>query len=212
MFPKKYILLISTLRVVTLWVIFLIPLSVFAQKTFKAGLIAGISTSQYDGDSYYGYHKLGFTAGGFVKTNVNDKWAFQFEIAYVQKGARKNIKINSSSEYRLFLNYIEVPLIAKLNFKSFILEANLGFGALIYAKEISNGLDITGMRKFDNTEVTFGLGISYAINKRIDVNWRFTYSLLPVRPYASGATYRFRQGECNNVFAYSLRFNLGKNE
>lgn len=202
MIAKKYLLLL----------LLGFPLTVLSQKTFKAGIIAGISTSQYDGDTYYGYHKIGLTGGGFVRTQLNDKWSLQFEIAYVQKGARKNYNSKSWTEYKLFLNYIEVPVIARLNFRSFVIEGNLGFGALIYQREIYNGLDVTGNRPFDKTEITFGCGISYMLSKNWDVNWRFTYSLLPVRPYQSGAVHNFRRGECNNVFAYSLRYNFGKDE
>jgi len=189
-----------------------IPLTFYAQKTFRAGILAGISTSQYDGDTYWGYHKLGLTGGGFVNTRLSDRLTLQFEIAYVQKGARQVPNTKSPAQYTLKLDYIEVPLVLKLNVRSFTAEANIGFGALVRQYEEAQYLVVTGMRPFDKTETSFGLGISYRLNDRIEVNWRWTYSLLPVRPYQSGAVHHFRRGECNNVFAYSLRYTFENNE
>ena len=192
--------------------VFIIPLSVFSQKTFKAGLTAGLSATQYDGDTYSGYNKPGLMGGGFVTSKVNDKIDWEFNIIYIQKGARKLTNQNTFSQYLLYLDYIEIPVYAKFNFKSFVISAGLGFGTLIRKKEIANNLDITGIRPFSKTEFSFQAGISYPLGKRFEINWRYSYSILPVRPHASGAVHYFNRGEYNNVLAFALRYNFGKDE
>ena len=91
-----------------------IPL--FSQQ-FKAGALAGIATTQVDGDTYAGYNKAGLLAGGFVthKFSPESKWSASFEIRYIQKGSRKvpHPDKGDFADYKLKLNYAEVPLLLK---------------------------------------------------------------------------------------------------
>ena len=59
-------------------------------KQFKAGVTAGIASSQVDGDTYAGYNKAGIFAGAYVTKRLapESKWSASFEITYIQKGKR----------------------------------------------------------------------------------------------------------------------------
>lgn len=175
------------------------------EKKFIAGITAGANTSQFDGDTYAGYHKLGINAGLALKRPINEKFAWQFEICYSQKGARK-IPNNNPNQYILNLNYIEIPICLKWNYKKFSLEPGLGLGALIHTYEEINYLNVTGVRKFNPYEFFFNGGISYPLTDKIDFSWEVSYSLLPVRPHAGGTTYRLNLGESNNVLSFNLKY------
>lgn len=181
-------------------------------QLFRAGISAGTAISQYDGDGYSGYNKIGLNAGGFVKTELNDKWAFQFEIIYVQKGAIRNINPakNYVNQYALKLNYMEVPLLLKYKYKKVVVESGIGIGVLIKSYEEANYGDITGVRPFNKTELSFNAGVNYPLSDKLQINWRFTYSLLPARPFPAGATYLLNLGECNNVISFTLKYAFGK--
>ena len=202
MFLKKQILII----------LFLVPVLVFSQKTFKAGLTGGLCATQYDGDTYGGYHKAGLMGGLFVKSNINEKWEWEFNIIYIQKGAKQLSNGKTFTQYSVSLDYIEVPVLAKFHYKPFIYSMGIGFGTLIRKQEIANNLDITGIRPFNKTEFSFQFGISYPLGKSWEFNWRYAYSILPVRPHASGAVYYLNRGEYNNVLAFALRFTFGNDE
>ncbi len=186
-----------------------------AQRVFKAGLTAGISPSQYDGDTHGGYHKLGFMGGALVQTSLSKKWDAQFEINYVQKGARKNPipEKGDYNHYALDLDYVEVPLLARLHYKQFIFEGGIGFGVLVREKEIINYTDYTGVRPFHKTETSFDLGGSVVMGS-LELNIRLDYSLFPVRPHVSGAidVRSLNFGEYNNVLAFTLKYIFGKHE
>lgn len=192
--------------------LFFLSLTSSYAQLFQAGLSSGISTSQYDGDGYSGYNKLGLSAGGFVKTDFNEKWSLQFEIIYIQKGAIRNPKPDKGyfNQYSIKLNYIEVPLLLKYTHKDLVFESGIGLGVLTKEEEVVNYLDITGMRPFNKTELGFNLGINYPLTKQFDINWRFTYSILPVRSFPAGTTYFLNIGECNNVMAFTLKYTFSQ--
>lgn len=186
-----------------------------AQKVFKAGVTAGISPSQYDGDTHGGYHKFGLTGGGFVRTSLGKKWDAQFEINYIQKGARKNPipEKGDYNHYALDLDYLEVPLLARYRYKQLVFEGGIGFGVLVREKEIINYTDYTGLRPFRGTETSFDLGGSVLLGS-LELNVRLDYSLLPVRPHVSGAIHvrSLNFGEYNNVLAFTLKYTFGKED
>jgi len=111
-------------------------------QVFKTGLILGISGSQVEGDGYAGYHKLGFIAGAFTNTGLSDKWSTQFEIYFINKGSFKAAHPDRG-DYRQFdlnINYIEVPLALRYQYKKLMLELGLyGSKFLSYHFEDENG-------------------------------------------------------------------------
>ncbi|MFQ3326732.1 MAG: hypothetical protein ACI8YC_001371, partial [Salibacteraceae bacterium] len=57
-------------------------------SSFKAGIKAGINTSQMDGDGYAGFNKINQQAGFFLQKTLKNNAQIQFEIIYIQKGSR----------------------------------------------------------------------------------------------------------------------------
>ncbi len=199
----------------SLLVIF-IPFKTFAQQHFKAGLKAGISTSQVAGDTYAGYDKVGFDGGAFVSAKFNEKWTGQFEIFYIQKGSKHNANVEKGdyTSYYLGLNYIEVPVLFQYHQKKYTFELGPGYSHLIKEKEIINEQDITGFRPFYKSEINFNFGMSYSINENLGVNCRFSNSITAIRKHASGASTWYNPGQVNNVLAFTLTYQLagGKTE
>ncbi len=193
-------------------IIFSFP--VISQNRFKAGIKAGISTCQVAGDTYSGFNKAGMVAGGFVKTKLNENWGVQFEILYIQKGSKHNSNpdVGDYTFYLMKLNYLEVPLLFQYRNKKFSFEVGPGVGYLTSAKEYDTYGDITGLRPFNTTEVSFNVGISYNLFKNLDINWRYNNSLNAIREHASGATFWWNPGQQNNVLAFTLSYWFGKNE
>lgn len=211
---------------------YMFPFIALAQQ-FKAGLIAGIATTQVDGDTYAGYNKLGFVAGGFVTKNFSaysggqyrkSKWSASFEITYVQKGSRKipHPDKGDYSFYKLNLNYAEVPFLVRYSFigtdsagekkSKFQIEGGIAVGALVQFWEEDKNGQVTGGVPFEKFDVSTVLGLTYLISDNLFFNARYEYSALPVRrgpvlQYYQNWTHRFlKPGYYNNVLLFSFRY------
>ena len=71
-------------------------------QNFKAGLIAGISTSQVSGDQLGGFNKLGIKFGASVNHFINSSSRGQLALYYIDKGSN-----DVNSDFRIDLSYIE---------------------------------------------------------------------------------------------------------
>ena len=193
--------------------IFLIPFvfTTQAQKRFRAGLKAGVSTTQVDGDTYGGFDKAGFVGGVTLNGKINEKWKAQFEILFVQKGSKHvgNAEKGDYSFYLMQLNYLEVPILLQYQQKKFTFEIGPGIGYLISSKEEDAAGKLNHQPPFYTTEVSGSLGINYQIYKNLGINWRFTNSLLPIRKFSSGASTFDKPGQMNNVLAFTLTYRFG---
>lgn len=100
-----------------LGLLFLVLFSISAKsQPFYGGIALGGVTSQIDGDHDNGFHKAGFTIGGFAGLELSDIIEAQFEIKYIQKGSKSAADDPKHIDIRL--DYVELPLVAS---------ANLGF-------------------------------------------------------------------------------------
>ena len=97
--------------------VFLLPLAALTQN-FNGGIIAGGVVSQVDGDTWVGYHKFGYLAGGYVSLRISPHSSFQLEMEYIQKGSRKNADLETGdmSSYLLRLHYLEIPVLYQYTF------------------------------------------------------------------------------------------------
>ena len=183
-------------------------------QSFSGGILAGFSASQYDGDGYSGFHRAGFIAGVYVGHIISKKFSWNMEMKYIQKGSYQRIEPDYGfPEYDLRLNYVEVPFMIKYDYKyKLSFEAGLGAAYLAGSREHVNNVEAypNGDRPFNKFEISYQLGGYYQITKRLSVNLRYSYSLLPARPYDSGATHGLNLGECNNLISFSLKYQLSK--
>ena len=176
-------------------------------QKFNAGLLAGISTSQVDGDHLSGFHKAGIKADGFVSRNMGEKFQAQFEIEYVQKGSR--LPLNRDNEFYLMrLDYIEVPITINYRLgKKWSVEAGISFATLVSSYEEDQLGEITNAPPFHRADYLVCAGASYQVTDHIFVNARYTYSLTTIRPKEENYNYfYFIGGQFNKVLAFVLAY------
>ena len=182
-------------------------------QSFKGGLTAGLSASQFDGDTYSGYNRAGLIAGGFVGLKISEKITGQMEMKFIQKGSHKspNPDIGDYKTYNLRLNYIEVPFVLKYKYKDkLIFESGLGFGYLYDYKE-GDEYGLHSDIPFHKFELSYHLGGYYQLLERLSVNVRYSYSLLPVRQNIPGENrFLFSRGQFNNVIGFSFYYQFNK--
>lgn len=194
----------------TLLIVFsmiVLPLTLSSQE-FNGGLIGGISASEISGDRLEGPNKAGVYAGGFVNRYFTPKSSAQMELNFVQKGSRQNPdSTNNYSFYLLRINYVELFTHYKWDFHHlFTLEVGPSLGVLIsqYEEADYQLLD----NPFNLFDLSLNIGLFYHFNPRWSFNIRYSNSILPVRPHSGGTTYKFNQGQYNEVLSFTFHYLL----
>jgi len=188
-------------------------------QVFKPGLIAGISGSQIEGDGYGGYDKIGFIAGGFVKSDLSEKLSAQFEIYFINKGSFDALHPDKGDfdSYKVNLSYIEIPVALQYNQKQFTFEAGLYLGKLIGTPRIYDEIGERFVYQYPFKSFDFGglLGISYHLNEHFILNLRSKNSLIPIRDFPNldqGGIFNnlLQNGWYNVDLNFSIRYEFGQ--
>ena len=195
--------------------IIFLPFFSFTQQ-FNGGLLAGGLVSQVDGDTWQGYHKFGFLAGGFVRLEISPASAFQMEMQYIQKGSRHNVDSSNfyDQPYLLRLHYLEIPLLYQFSFgKRFSVEAGPAMDVLIGYYEEQDRIAYPPTEPVRTVTLSGILGAGCYITSNLKATFRLNYSLMSLRssgePYP--ASYRkifFEYGQYNNVLSLSLSWDF----
>lgn len=164
-------------------------------RTFYGGLVLGANFTQVDGDTYEGYHKVGLNAGGIVYVKLSDNIGVSMEMLYTQKGSHAFSQSESPyigsyfSEYKLKLNYVEVPIMFHfLTSRKLHYEVGASYAQLINSNESlysDPGMVIDpNIYSFRKSDISVLAGGSYQIYKWWFLEARFQYSLVTIRDAA----------------------------
>jgi hypothetical protein len=164
---------------------------------FKGGVVAGINGCQVDGDNHAGYNKLGLMAGAFVAYPLSENFDLQMELKYMGKGAKKKTTAIDLSQYKSSLNYIDIPVLLRLNTRIKIgWEMGLSFNYLFSSSEEDENGDLPpeGSMDFKPFELSYLIGVKYDLTTKWSAGLRYSYSLLSI---------------VNDSKAYNNLFSLG---
>jgi hypothetical protein len=181
-------------------------------QEFNAGLKGGLSATQISGDQLSGFDKAGLYAGTFVNLYLWPRACLQMEMSFIQKGSRKNPDPdkNDFTEYRLNLDYIEVPLIYRVDYSDmFSIEAGLALAALLHSREEAYP-PLAPTPPFNKQDLSVLGGGYFHFADRMYINLRYQSSILPVREHRSGATYRLNKGQYNSVVVFSFHYQISR--
>ena len=173
-------------------ILFVLSLSKATAQSFNAGLIAGATFSQVDGDKYLGFNQPGLTAGGYVNLSVSEHFALQMELKYTQMGAHSSVKEVEKYYYPVYnlrLHYAEIPLMLRYDFGYFniggksldflMLEAGISLDFLLkYRGEIDHSTELWKLNFFS---ITGNFGIHFNITDHFGAGVRMMYSILPMQ-------------------------------
>lgn len=186
------------------------PMVTFAQ-TFKAGIAGGVNFTQIDGDNIGGYNKFGANVGFLSEIPLADRWAVGLELLYTQKGSRAVVTANNLLDFKIIMDYAEIPVRVKFHDKKggFNFAGGFSLGRLVRSKYIENGTDATeayfnGPNKPKKWDWSIVADISYMITPVWGLSLRGAYSLLPVRQDPN-SLFR-RSGQFNNVLSVRTIF------
>lgn len=157
-------------------------------QQFKAAAIIGVNASQIDGDSLYGFDKIGLTVGGRLSYENDKVWDVALEMLYSQRGSNEKL-FNNKGKQEIILNYLEIPVIFSLrdwhvekeNYYKVRGEAGLSYGYLFSPSAV--GFDIDD---FNNHDLSWLLGVGLNFTKRYGLSFRYTSGLIPLKKVPAG--------------------------
>ncbi|MCU0432040.1 MAG: PorT family protein [Bacteroidia bacterium] len=198
-------------RILCLLVFFCGGLALHAQQTFSAGLLAGITTSQIHGDTYWGWNQAGPLAGMFVSIRPQQKAYFQMELQYTRKGSRKIAQPDKGDLdfFELRMHYIEVPLLLRYNTKKIYYQIGASGGVLFRVREWDDFGEVQP-RDFRPYEIAWILGAGYKFNDKFAFDVRTSNSFFPVKKFDIPITYPrfyqnfFNKGMYHNLLSFSV--------
>ncbi|SHH19168.1 porin family protein [Flavobacterium defluvii] len=151
----------------------------------------------------------GFNAGVYATLPISDFVAIQPEILFTTKGSEleyNNAFASGNAKFRL--NYIEVPLLVRVNItKNFNVHAGGYASYLVSSKVTGDGtfnfnedIDTDDLNKFD-AGVSAGVGVDF---NPISIGLRYNYGLTTVgkERTVAGTTYTFPDAKNSNLTLY----------
>ena len=165
-------------RLIFICIFYLFISSYCNGQNFKAGLIAGISTSQLSGDQLGGFNKLGIKFGASVNHFINSASRGQLALYYIDKGSN-----DVNSDFRIDLSYIETSWCIQKTSKGFIYEGGLLFGILIDGKTYDiYGYEDTQKNDFHKFDIGAKLAAGVKLKPQLTMFWELSNSI-PFFPY-----------------------------
>lgn len=204
-----------------LCVFFFVGVKVTTAQSFNAGLIAGATFCQVDGDKYAGFHQLGFTAGAYVNLPMDDYFSAQMELKYSLLGAHSSQyeieeRVPTLPRYSLRLHYAEIPLMLRCNLGMFrvggrpldfiTLEAGVSLDFRLKATEDVNADYQVTTNRWNFFSMTGNAGLHFAFNEHWGLGARFMYSVVPCR--FTGNPGWFRNQYYNKVVQFCVTYNI----
>lgn len=189
-------------------------------KPFTGGPLAGLNLAQVDGDMYFGYSKPGLTIGGFVRAHFTERISASMELLFSQKGSKGIAEVDDpflgkfTARCNIGLNYVEVPVTVRYEVAGIGGEVGMSYSRLLGAKEwiLSQppvAIDAENNR-FEENALDYIVGVSRRLNKHVQLNARFQYSAISIRPFNRvPAGYAWgEKGQFNNLFSIRLVYEL----
>jgi opacity protein-like surface antigen len=187
-------------------------LSSYSQR-FEGGVIAGFNASQVDGDLYKGYHKPGIALGGYVQTNLTRTVYAGMEIKLMQKGSRNidSLAIEGQIKYIMRLNYVDLPVYLGIRTSEKIsLLVGVSPGYLLSGTEYNDydKFPEEDQHAFNEFDFQGMLGFRFQITRKICVDLRGSYSLMPIRKQKGDALWYWKSNQFNNLLSTTVLYRL----
>jgi len=190
-------------------------------QIIKGEAILGMNLSQVEGDEVNGFKKVGANlgAGVMIPFGKRGRWDVSFETLFTQKGSKQKPQYNDSlnngivitGEYKLNLNYVEVPVMVMFTDKEFIsFGAGFSWARLVGVKEWEHGelVDSTTLNSGTYNKSDFSILADFRIRiyKALKFNLRYQYSLMKIRirEFEDLAGNTWTRDQYNNVLSFRL--------
>lgn len=196
-------------------------------QQIQAAIIAGGNLSQVDGDEIFGFNKIGLNTGLGAVVPFGKHLQFSIETLYSQKGSYQgpqyedtdSLGIVTTGEYKVNLDYLEVPVMLLYNDKDVITGGlGLSYGRLVRIKEYEHGqrVETTTLNDgpYNRNDFSFLADVRFRVYKMFKLNIRYTYSLLKIRTrtYENLLGDTWTRDQFNNTISFRLIYMFNEPE
>ncbi|WP_394773233.1 porin family protein [Flavobacterium sp.] len=151
----------------------------------------------------------GFNAGVYATLPISDFIAIQPEVLFTTKGAKLQYdSALASGDAKFKLNYIEVPLLVRVNItKNFNVHAG-GYASYLVSSKVTGSGDVSFDQEIDRDDLNkFDAGIAAGVGvdfSPISIGVRYNYGLTTVgkERTVAGTTYTFPDAKNSNLTVY----------
>jgi hypothetical protein len=147
---------------------------------FKGIAVVGSNFSQLDGDTLFGFDKVGLSVGGRMYFEVSQKKHFaSIEMLYSQRGSA--VKLFDTQSYKnVNLRYLELPVM--YNIQDWYIDDGGYYkvaaeGGLSYSYLFGATTQNYNESTFNKHSISYVAGTSIRLNKRLGLGIRYTSSL-----------------------------------
>lgn len=158
------------------------------EQRFNAGIVAGVTAAQLNGDQSAGYNKVGITGGLRAIIYLNDKWNLNTEILFGQRGSRYPTGINNPTPglpFNITTTYIDVPVYATIGdwlssdetYYRINLDMGLAFGRLIGSTTVDTPFDGNN-DLFQKNDLYLLAGVRYMVSEHFGLYFRYNRSVI----------------------------------
>ena len=131
-----------------------------AQTGVRFGLKGGINYSTITAKNTDGIEsKLGLQAGAFANFGLSDLISIQPEVLYSQKGFQSE----GNSKNKAKFNYIDIPVLVKVNAGGLFFEAGPQLGILASAKVTDGSIDVDVKKNLNTVDFGYVAGLGYQL-------------------------------------------------
>jgi hypothetical protein len=171
-----------------IFIILMLMLPVLASaQSFKGGFLGAMAITQVEGDALKGYDSYGVKTGVFVEYRFSHRWSANLGLNYTQRGAygKPTAMPPRTQEYKLDLDYLEIPFIFHIMDKDFISAGvGLSYASLINSREEEHSGNVEPLMNtvpFQNWDLSWMADFRIRLYKGLKLNVNYTRSIVPIR-------------------------------
>ncbi len=163
-------------------------------QIIKGEALLGFNLTQVEGDEVYGFRKPGLNIGAGVLIPFKKNWDVSMEVTFNQKGARQKPQYSDSlssgqvitGEYKLRLNYVEIPVMVFYTDKEFIsIGAGFSWGRLVGIQEWEHGnlvkTTTVNSGTYDKNDFSYIIDARIRIKGPLKFGVRYQNSMMKIR-------------------------------
>lgn len=188
-------------------------------QIIKGEALLGFNLTQVEGDEVHGFKKPGLNIGAGVLIPFKKNWDISMEVTFNQKGARQKPQYSDSlnsgevitGEYKLSLNYVEIPVMVFYTDKEFIsIGAGFSWGRLVGVKEWEHGklVETTTLNSgtYNKNDFNYVIDARIRIKGPLKFGFRYQNSMAKIRTreFTDFAGNTWTRDQYNKVLTFRL--------
>tara|TARA_B110000211_G_C14077087_1_gene552651 strand:+ start:2224 stop:2859 length:636 start_codon:yes stop_codon:yes gene_type:complete len=183
------------------------------QKTFTNSIHGDLTFNQIQGDGYVGYNHIGFQVGFGTMFKVAENHRLGFEINYAQRGSRQRINLKKfvTNDFKLYLNYVDVPVFYIFPKWGINFEVGPVFSYLIDDTYTTNGIENNLANAYNEVELGLLLSANFKISEKLYFKIRANNSITGIFKTPETSTgYFWQSGAFHRGLGVNLSYYFSK--